>query len=100
ATASWSAAVSATEPLFTAGRRRSQLALAEARREEAAITYQQAIRQSFREVADALIGYRKRREFREQQTRLLASAQDARRLAEIRYQGGATSYRGVPAPDT
>ena len=96
----WTAAVSATEPVFTAGRRRSQLALAEARREEAAITYQQAIRQSFREVADALIGYRKRREFREQQTRLLASAQDARRLAEIRYQGGATSYLEVLDADT
>ncbi|HZP48086.1 MAG TPA: efflux transporter outer membrane subunit [Vicinamibacterales bacterium] len=96
----WSTTLGATEPLFTAGRTRSQVALAEARREEALVGYQRTIRQSFREVADALVGYRKLREFREQQALLFASAQDARRLAEIRYQGGATSYLEVLDADT
>jgi multidrug efflux system outer membrane protein len=96
----WSAAAAATQPVFTAGRTRSQVALAEARREEAVIIYQQTIRQAFREVADALVGYRKVREFREQQTLLLGAAQDARRLADIRYQGGATSYLEVLDADT
>jgi multidrug efflux system outer membrane protein len=96
----WTAAASVTQPVFTAGRTRSQVALAEARSEEASIAYQQAIRQAFREVSDALVGYRKLREFREQQALLLAAAQDARRLATIRYQGGVTSYLEVLDADT
>ena len=96
----WSAAAAATQPVFTAGRTRSQVAVAEARREEAVITYQQTVRQAFREVADALVGYRKIREFREQQTLLVGAAQDARRLADIRYRGGATSYLEVLDADT
>ena len=37
--------------------------------------------EAFREVSDALVGYRKLREFREQQALLREAAQDARRLA-------------------
>jgi len=96
----WTAAASATQPIFTAGRTRSQVAVAEARRDEATVVYQQTIRQAFREVADALAGYRKLREFREQQTLLVAAAQDARRLAQVRYEGGVTSYLEVLDADT
>jgi multidrug efflux system outer membrane protein len=96
----WTAAAAAMQPIFTAGRTRSKVAVAEARRTEALIAYQQTIRQAFREVSDALVGYRKLREFREQQTRLFGAAQDARRLAEIRYEGGATSYLEVLDADT
>jgi multidrug efflux system outer membrane protein len=96
----WSAAVGAVQPVFTGGRLRSQVELAEARRQEAELTYGQTVQQAFREVSDALTGYRKRREFREQQELLLTSAQDARRLADIRYQGGATSYLEVLDADT
>ena len=62
--------------------------------------YQQTIQQSLREVSDALVGYRKGRDFREQQQLLSRAAADARRLAEIRYQGGATSYLEVLDSDT
>ena len=96
----WAAAVSAVQPVFTAGRLRSQVELAEARRQEAELLYQRSVRQAFREVSDSLVGYRKLREFREQQQLLLASSQDARRLADIRYQGGATSYLEVLDADT
>jgi multidrug efflux system outer membrane protein len=96
----WTAAASVTQPVFTAGRTRSQVALAEARREEASISYQQTIRQAFREVSDALVGYRKLRELREQEALLLGAAEDARRLAAIRYQGGVTSYLEVLDADT
>jgi multidrug efflux system outer membrane protein len=96
----WTAAASVTQPVFTAGRTRSQVALAEARREEASISYQQTIRQAFREVSDALVGYRKLRELREQEALLLGAAEDARRLATIRYQGGVTSYLEVLDADT
>ena len=96
----WAAAVSAVQPVFTAGRLRSQVELAEARRQEAELLYQRSVRQAFREVSDSLVGYRKLREFREQQQLLVASSQDARRLADIRYQGGATSYLEVLDADT
>jgi multidrug efflux system outer membrane protein len=96
----WTVAASATEPVFTAGRTRSQVAVAEARRTEAVVAYEQTVRRAFREVSDALVGYRRLREFREQQALLLASARDGRRLAEIRYEGGATSYLEVLDADT
>jgi multidrug efflux system outer membrane protein len=96
----WSAAASATQPIYTAGRTRSAVALAEARRDEAVIAYEQTIRQAFREVSDALVGYTKLREFRAQQALLLVAAQDARRLAGIRYEGGATGYLEVLDADT
>jgi multidrug efflux system outer membrane protein len=96
----WTAAVGATAPVFTAGRTRSQVELARARYDEAVLSYQQTVRQAFREVSDALIGYAKLRESRAQQALLVASAQDARRLADIRYQGGATSYLEVLDADT
>jgi len=96
----WSAAAAATQPIFTAGRTRSRVAVAEARRTEATIAYQQTVRQAFREVSDALIGYRKIREFREQQALLAAAARDARRLAQVRYEGGVTSYLEVLDADT
>ena len=96
----WTAAAAVTQPIFTAGRTRSQVAVAEARREEAVVGYQQTIRQAFREVSDALVGYRKLREFREQQALLFTAAQDARRLAQVRYEGGVTSYLEVLDADT
>lgn len=96
----WSAAAHLVQPVVTAGRTRSQVALAEARQAEATALYQQTIRQAFREASDALIGYRKRREYREQQTLLVRAAEEARRLAEIRYEGGAAGYLDVLDADT
>jgi outer membrane protein, multidrug efflux system len=96
----WTAILSAAQPVFTAGRTRSQVALARARRQEATVAYAQTVKQAFREASDSLIGYSKAREFREQQESLTTAAQDARRLADIRYQGGATSYLEVLDADT
>jgi multidrug efflux system outer membrane protein len=96
----WSVGAGLAEPIFNAGRTRSRVALSKAQQEEAVLAYQQAIQQSLREVSDALVGYRKGREFREQQQLLNRAATDARRLADIRYRGGATSYLEVLDSDT
>jgi outer membrane protein, multidrug efflux system len=96
----WTAIVGASQPVFTAGRTRSQVALAEARTQEATILYAQTVKGAFREASDAIVGYAKAGEFRVQQEGLTTAAQDARRLAEIRYQGGATSYLEVLDADT
>jgi multidrug efflux system outer membrane protein len=96
----WSIGGAVVQPIFTAGRTRSRVELARARREEATLVYQQTIQQSLRDVSDALVAYRKGRELREQLELLDRSADDARRLAELRYQGGATSYLEVLDSDT
>jgi outer membrane protein, multidrug efflux system len=96
----WTVAVSAAQPIFTAGRTRSQVALAEARTQEATLLYSRTVKEAFREASDALVGYSQTRELRMHQEALATAAQDARRLADIRYQGGATSYLEVLDADT
>jgi len=84
-----------TLPIFNTGRTQAGVDSAEARAEQALAQYQQTIQQAFREVADALVEQRKRREFRIQQQALVASAADTSRLANIRYRGGVSSYLEV-----
>ena len=96
----WSVGGALAQPIFTAGRTRARVDLAAARRDEASLVYQQTVQQALRDVSDALIAYRKGREFREQEELLARSAVDARRLADLRYQGGATSYLEVLDSDT
>ena len=88
----WGFGGSLTQPIFAGGRIRSGVKLSEARKEEMLLTYQRTIQQAFRGVSDSLVAYRKDREFRERQQELVVSAQDAARLSEMRYRGGATSY--------
>jgi multidrug efflux system outer membrane protein len=96
----WAIGAGLTQSIFNAGRTRSVVALSKAQQEEAVLAYQQTIQQSLREVSDALVSYRKGRESREQQLLLNRAASDARRLADIRYRGGATSYLEVLDSET
>ncbi|PYU03627.1 MAG: transporter [Acidobacteria bacterium] len=96
----WNFGGSLVQPIFTGGRIRSNVKFTEARQQEAALIYQQTVQQAFRGVSDALVEYRKDREFREQQEQLTFSAQDAARLSETRYRGGATSYLEVLTNET
>jgi len=96
----WSFGGSLAQPIFEGGRIRSNVRFTEARQQEAALVYQQTIQQAFRGVSDALVEYRKDREFREQQEQLAFSAQDAARLSETRYRGGAASYLEVLTNET
>jgi multidrug efflux system outer membrane protein len=96
----WNFAATLTQPIFTAGKIKSGVKLAEAQQQQAALTYQQTIQESFREVSDALIAYEKTREFREQLQLLTDSAADGSRLSELRYRGGATSYLEVLTSET
>ena len=64
------------------------------------LNYQKTIAGAFRDVSNALIALNKQRAAREQQEKLVAAAQDATRLARMRYQGGATSYLEVLTTDS
>ncbi|MFZ3215695.1 MAG: efflux transporter outer membrane subunit [Candidatus Acidiferrales bacterium] len=96
----WNYGPALTQPIFTAGKIHSQVKLAEAQQQQALLTYEQTIQQAFRDVSDSLIAYQKDREYREQQELLTASAQDATRLAGIRYKSGVASYLEVLTNDT
>ena len=96
----WSFGASLTQPIFTGGRLRSQVRLAEARQQTAVLFYQQSIQGAFRGVSDALVAYRKTREFRAQQEMLFRSAEDAARLSHMRYTGGVTGYLEVLTNET
>jgi multidrug efflux system outer membrane protein len=96
----WTFGGSAVQPVFEGGRIRNQVRLARARTEEATLFYQRTVQQAFRDVSDALVGYRKIQKFRIQQEQLTHSAEEATKLSNMRYKGGATSYLEVLDSDT
>jgi multidrug efflux system outer membrane protein len=91
----WNVAASLVQPIFDSGRIRSGVRVAQAQRDEAVLTYQQTIRQAFREVSDALVAYRKNQELRAQQQLLTQSAGDSLQLSDLRYRAGTASYLEV-----
>ena len=84
----WQFVPQVTQPIFNAGRLRSNVRLATAQQELALIDYQRVIQTAFREVSDSLIQYQKVREIRAQQELLVATLQERSRLSYVRYQGG------------
>ena len=94
------AAVRSTQPIFDAGKIRTNYHLAQATDKELIDTYQQTIAGALRDVSNALIAYNKTREYREQQEKQTAASADAVRLARIRYNSGSTSYLEVLTTDT
>ena len=68
---------------------------AEARAEAALLQYRQVVLGAFRDVADAIVEFRKRGEARIEQESFTVAARDTARLANIRYRGGVASYLEV-----
>ncbi len=96
----WNFGASLAQPIFTAGRLRSNVRFAEAQQQATLLFYEQTIQGAFRDVSDALIAYRKSTEFRTQQELLFQSAQDSARLSHMRYTGGVTGYLEVLTNET
>ena len=88
------------QPIFAGGKIRGQYELSKQQKEEMVLSYQSTIITAFRDVSNALIAVNKQRAAREEQKKLVDAAQDATRLARIRYQGGATAYLEVLTTDT
>ncbi len=84
----WSFVPQISQPIFTAGRLRSNVKLAEAEHESALVQYEKTIQTGFTEVSNALIARQRTRESRLEQERLVAALADRKRLAYIRYGGG------------
>ena len=90
----WSASGDATYTIFQAGAGRASVRLTEAQKAAAVASYQRAIQQAFREVADALarrgtIG----EQLRARQAQRAAAA-DSYLLTEARYRNGIESFLG------
>ncbi len=96
----WNLTAGVTQPIFEGGRLKNNVRLAEAEHQQMLLTYQQTIQGAFRDVSDALIAYRKNREFRVQQQNLFESAQDAAHLSEVRFKAGTTDYLEVLTNET
>jgi outer membrane protein, multidrug efflux system len=84
----WSFVPQITQPIFTAGRLKSNLRLARAEYEQAQVAYEKAIQTAFQQVSDALIAHQRTRESRVEQEKLVTALADRKRLAYERYQGG------------
>lgn len=82
-------------PIFDFGRRSGNYNRAKAESEAALQTYLKTIDNSFREVADALIGRQKAIEAREKLERLVGTLRHQSRMADLRYRGGVSSYLEV-----
>lgn len=84
----WGVTPQITQPIFTAGRLKSNVKLTEALHESALAQYEKSIQSSFSEVSDALTAHQRLRESRIQQELLLGTLRDRTRLAYVRYRGG------------
>src|SRR5262249_50235763 len=73
ATGVWQFVPQVTQPIFTAGRMRSNVELTTAQRELALIHYERVIQTAFREVSDTLIQHQKVREIRGKQESLVTT---------------------------
>jgi multidrug efflux system outer membrane protein len=96
----WTISGGVVQQIFNAGRLKANVRLTEAQQLEFVYSYQQTVKQAFREVSDALVGYQKTRELRRRLTELAAATQDAARLSDIRYRGGVASYLEVLTSQT
>lgn len=96
----WSFIPQITQPIFTAGRLKSNVNFQKAQREFALAQYQQTIQTAFTDVSNALVQYRRVREIRTQQELLVSSLTDASRLAHLRYEGGVDTLLNALVADT
>jgi outer membrane protein, multidrug efflux system len=85
----------ASVPIFNMGRVHAGVESAEARTTEAVARYQQSVQVAVQEVSDSLVGYRKRREARQEQEKLVSVLRSSTKLSNVRYDGGVTSYLEV-----
>jgi NodT family efflux transporter outer membrane factor (OMF) lipoprotein len=84
----WSFVPQVSQPIFTAGRLRSNVRLAKAQKDSALVQYEKTIQVAFTEVSNALIAHQRVRESRVQQQALVTALEDRKRLAYARYVGG------------
>lgn len=87
----WSFSSTITQPIFQAGRLNDQQDIASARRNQAVVNYEAAIRNAFREVYDAVVLQREARERLQTRAAQVATLKQLVALAEKRVAAGVSS---------
>lgn len=82
-------------PIFEGGRLKSTLALTKAKEQEAGIAYQQTVLRAWHEVDNAFNVYTLEQQRRVQLINAVTQSKKAYRIAERRYQAGASNYLSV-----
>lgn len=84
-----------TAPIFNRGKLKSQVEVQDALREQALVTYEQAVLTALQEVENALAALARNRERSEALTRAAAAARNAAVLARQRYSAGVIDFQSV-----
>ena len=82
-------------PLFTGGSLTANYAAAQARAEQAALSYRRTVLVALQEVSDALVAYEKDRAEADINRRRVGVSRDYLRLANLRFRSGVVSYLEV-----
>lgn len=82
-------------PLFAGGRIYFNKSAAEARLEQALISYRKTINNALGEVANGLVAYETSNDLLDVQSRRVTAAREAMRLADLRFRAGTTSFLEV-----
>lgn len=91
----WSFVPGITLPIFTGGRNSANLDLAEIRKEQAIVAYEQAIQTAFREVADVLAMRATIGQQLAAQRRLVKAAERVYNISQSRYRSGIDNFLSV-----
>ena len=91
----WAVGGQIAQPIFQGGRIKSSYRLAWAQRDEAELAYKQTVQKAFQDVSNSLVGYYQARQFRMKLEEQTNTYKDAASLANVRFQGGVTSFLEV-----
>ncbi len=91
----WSISANLLQPIFNAGQNRRVVDVAESQQRQALHVYERSILIAFREVEDALIGFRRAGERRAAEGQRVGAERKVVDLAELRYRGGVAAYLEV-----
>ena len=91
----WNLAAGLTQPVFRAGAIGALVDGAQARKDQALAQYVQTVQASFRDVHDVLINLRTTDEVAASSQARLLALQETRRLVQLRYKSGYSSYQDL-----
>ena len=83
------------QPIFEGGRIKSNYRLAWAQRDQFELQYKQTVQQAFADVSNSLVGYSQSRLYRMKVEEQTKTYEEMTRLANVRFQGGVTSFLEV-----
>lgn len=91
----WGLGIGIVQSILNGSRTQAALDVWDARQTQALVAYEQAVRQAFREVLDALVAHRQARELAEAESRRSEALAGALEVAKLRYHNGLVSYLTV-----